>query len=129
MTSPAVTPDKPEPIPPEIHPHTREILEQSLPGVKLFDNFLKEAFPHLRHASEDGSVNDAVDELRRTFPGLDDLTLAVMCCYMNSAAAHLYRMAGDLSALTMAASYADMALALAWSLDTPETPEPEAKAG
>src|SRR5690348_11751300 len=80
------TPDKPEIVPPAIHPVTLRLLEESLPFIREFLAKAGPLFP-----GDPALTRDAVDEMRQGFPALDDLTLATICTWAFDGASAVAR--------------------------------------
>jgi hypothetical protein len=110
------TPDKPEIVPPDIHPATLEMLKATLPAIKSLNKAFPPGRPQLR--------NDAADELRQNFPALDDLTLAAFCAYYAMSSVAFAKSSGSFEHMHTAATFAVLAACFAWSLDVPEAPDP-----
>jgi|SRR5215469_1312530 len=114
MTTPAQTPDSPEPPLSEVHPATLEKLKQSLPGLRDF-------LQRISKPSRPEDIQAAANEVRLNFPGMDDLTLAAVCAWAAEGAIGFYQTSFDPEHISVACTYTEIALGLAWSLNVPET--------
>jgi hypothetical protein len=68
--------------------------------------------------------DSAADFLRGLFPHLDDVTLAGFLVYAASNLYEVGQKSGSVDLLAMAGTWAAICQPLAWSLATPDAPEP-----
>lgn len=100
----------------EIHPETLKSLKEILPSLEEIvaevDVAVEPGTAELMHAA----VRKVADEMRKNFPGLDDLTLAAIAAWSAEKAHGLYHLYGHPSweKETMAAAL--VAVDLAWSI-------------
>ena len=87
---------------------TRQKVKESLPGMRELVTMLSDSDPE--------KVRNASDELRKNFPGVDDLTLAAFCCYNVGFMMHIAASHGSLELATLGISFAEMAVDLAWEV-------------
>lgn len=92
----------------EVHENTLTALRAELPAIKRLAGLVPN--PDVTE------VQEAADELRQNFPGLDDLTLAAFCTYIARVEYTTAREFASVEALGGAAAYASMAVELAGSL-------------
>jgi hypothetical protein len=95
----------------EVHPDTLKALKTALPAM--------EALASLVDGDYSSATAEAADELRRNFPGVDDLALAAFAVYTAQVEVQTAKQYGSLEALGGAAAYASMALELAKSIRDP----------
>lgn len=115
MTVPTSTPDAPQPITtaPEL------VVEELRKSMPTLDKLVTSFPPGDPEASERDS-NTAADKTRLAFPHLDDLTLAALYSVVAQTEMAGAYISGSIELMVMAATHANLAKHLAWSLATPD---------
>lgn len=120
MTIPVPVPDAPQPI----TTAPAKLVDELREAMSALDT-LTTLLPADDEGVSKQNLPTAGDQARMKFPHLDDLTIAAFYAQVALTEASCGAVASCLDLLAMAATHAALAKHLAWSLGTPEAPEPK----
>lgn len=121
MTMPVPTPDAPRPSTTTAPPETVKFIKNQLPYLHMLAHV---AVPTPDDAATKRNVANSADELRRIFPHLDDTTLAAFVGYAATGCTQAGQIAQCMDLIAMGATWAEVALHMAWQLATPDGESP-----